>query len=289
MAQAKARNEGDRDSQFWDAIALFEGILESIPEDRVALEALALAYEQVGDLARARDYLIRLAKVVLREADREGAELARDHLSRYPSEPDVAETVRTLDVFLSSPAPPSAAPGESGRTSLVSRRQDVLRREMDFAWELLQENDLSQDEYAAVIQDLSELLGSERLRTISVLHAIQDRNWPTLDRIMVNSAKRGELPLLPLAAFDPQYEAFQRAPLDFMIQRGALPFEQLGNDLLVALLNPTNRELRQEVETQTGRHCHFYLTAPADFDAAIEVIRTRLAAMIEEPTAAAGN
>lgn len=282
MAQAKSRNEGDRDGQFWDAIALFEGILESMPEDRVALEALALAYEQIGDLARARDYLVRLAKVVLREEDREGAELAREHLSRYPSEPSAAETVQILDVFLSRPVSDRAASIASGGASVVSRRQDVLRREMDFAWELLQENDLSQDEYAAIIQDLSELLASERVRTISVLHAVQDRNWPNLDRILVNSAKRGDLPLLPLSAFDPQYDAFQRMPLDLMIQRGALPFEQLGTDLLVALLNPSNRELRQEVEGQTGRHCHFYLTPPADFDAAIEVIRTRLAALDDE-------
>ncbi|MEI6217777.1 MAG: hypothetical protein WCP86_02660, partial [bacterium] len=62
--QEKHPTGGDQESEVWSAIAAFEQILEAIPNDRTSLAPLAHAYEQIGDLARAKDYTVRLADIV---------------------------------------------------------------------------------------------------------------------------------------------------------------------------------------------------------------------------------
>ena len=57
------------EEKVWNAIAAFEQILEAMPTDRASLDALAHAYEQVGDHTKAKDYLIRLGNVIIQEND----------------------------------------------------------------------------------------------------------------------------------------------------------------------------------------------------------------------------
>jgi hypothetical protein len=286
------------DSEFWDAIALFEGILQGMPEDRVSLEALSLAYEQVGDLTRARDYLQRLAVVVARERDREAAELLKERLQRYAGADDPASVaaLRQLEDLLAAPVAPARAAGgprdgeatvRTAPRSAVAQRQGILRREMDFAWALLQDGDLKQEDYAAVVQHMTEMQASGRVATISVLHALQSVSATTLDAVLLNASRRSKLPLLPLTSFDPQADAFTRLPLEFMLAQGALAFERIGEDLLVAVLNPVDPALKRDIEAASERRCHFFLVAPNEFDTMAETIRTRLRALTEEATAPA--
>ena len=55
------------------AVEAFEQILDAIPNDRVALETLFEAYEQIGQTARAVEYLVRLGQSVCEEQDTEAA------------------------------------------------------------------------------------------------------------------------------------------------------------------------------------------------------------------------
>ena len=45
----KADNKKDLEAEIWNAINAFEQMLEAMPNDRVSLEALSHAYEQIGD------------------------------------------------------------------------------------------------------------------------------------------------------------------------------------------------------------------------------------------------
>ena len=65
------------EEKIWDAISAFEQILEAMPDDRASLEALAHAYEQIGDHARAKDYTIRLGGVLVSESDAEAAAIVK--------------------------------------------------------------------------------------------------------------------------------------------------------------------------------------------------------------------
>ena len=263
--------------QIEEAIALFEGILQSTPEDQVALEALSLAYEQTGNLPLARATLLRLAGVIIRKRAPESAPDVIRRLKPYSENDfDALEALRSLETLASEPpagatAAPVPAPARALPAVLrsgVALRRQVLRREMDLAWKLLEAKELTQDEYASLVDDLSRLIADERQTTLSLLHVLADRAFPGLDRILRHIAKAAKTPFLALENFEVQQVDLGSVPLDYLLRQGALPFESMGGERLIALLNPLDAELQRDLAALLDRRCHFYLVTAEAFDAA---------------------
>lgn len=271
--------KADLESQVWSAISAFEQIVETIPNDRVSLEALSHAYEQVGDLSRARDYLARLAKVVIEENDRVTAEFLRERFLRLSATDPVARDAGArLESFLnageaeprkfdlsSSPDEPEVKPEDEAEA-----RNAHVASELSFAWTLFQAGELSQEDYALVAQDLSVISANPAVVAVSVLHALHDRSSRGLDKIMAYAARDSGVPIVPLSLFEITEATMSFLPREFMIRYGVLPFELMGTDVLVVLLNPYNKQLRERVQSLIGRRCHFFMTPPSEFDTTME-------------------
>lgn len=286
MAAEEVQQREQIENQIWNAIAAFEQIVETIPDDRVSLEALSHAYEQVGDLARAREYLVRLADVITTEKDLEAAALLRERMSNHADDNKVRAAAQRLDTLLSAgkparefdvtaepggKAPAKAADHETKRKNEETERRGAhVAAELAFAWSLFEAKQLNQEEYAQIAQDLSEVSTSQTPVTISVLHALHDRTHRNLSNIIAYASRESGTPVIPLALFDVQEPNFQLLPQEFIIRYGAMVFEMMSKDALVVVLNPFNKNLRAEVEKLCGKRCHFLLTTPADFDAVIE-------------------
>jgi hypothetical protein len=86
---------------------------------------------------------------------------------------------------------------------------------------------------------------------------------------MAFSSKDSSTPIIALGLVDLQKDAVSLVPVEAMIQRGAMVFELLGPAALVAVLNPYNKKLREEIAATLKRKCYFYLVAPSDFDTAV--------------------
>ena len=274
-----SKQRQELESQVWSAIAAFEQIVQTIPNDRVSLEALSHAYEQVGDLARSRDYLIRLVNVVLDEKDRDAADFLRERLLRYASTDAEARRIEDrLEAFLAEGQSAGmvvdvAAPVESRKAGLAAdsaRPTSHVTAELSFAWTLFQAGELTQEEYASVAQDLSEVSTSQTPVTISVLHVLHDRASRNLERIVAFAARDTGTPMIPLGLFDVQQATFSLLPVDFVVRYGVMAYETMGSDVLVVILNPYNKTLRKQVEATIGRRCHFYMALPEDFDAVVD-------------------
>ena len=67
-----------------------------------------------------------------------------------------------------------------------------------------------------------------------------------------------------------------------MMHRGAIVFELMGRDALVAILNPYDTELRKDVESITGKKCHFYMVSAESYDNCLGMIRAALKAEAKE-------
>lgn len=295
-AQDDNQQREDLESQVWNAIAAFEQIVETIPNDRVSLEALSHAYEQVGDLSRAREYLSRLVNVVIEEQDRDTAELLRERLVRFSvSEPLAREIQARVDAFLASGIEKTkkfeiSAKHDDEALSQAEeseRRSSHVASELSFAWTLFQAAELNQEEYAAVAQDLSAASSATAsLATVSVLHALHDRGSRSLERVIAFAAKDTGVPVIPLALFEVQDSVFGLIARDFMIRYGVMAFEMMGQDVLVVVLNPYNKSIREKVASITGRRCHFFMTMPADFDATLARHNRKEPGKLEETAAA---
>lgn len=250
-------------SSIREAISAFEQILEALPDDRLALETLWEAYAQVGDRSRALSYLMRLGRVVLKEGDAEAAPGIASKLLTLGH--GVAEA-EELAAKLRELAAPRAEEGPK-------RRVPDISAELNLAWRLVQAGLLSQEEYAAVANDLTEASMQTEAAPLSTLHLLAERGSKNMEQIMEFVASASGMPVIPLNQFDPYREAYSLLPLDFSLRSGAVVFERLDSDALVAVLNPFNAELQAQIQKTIGAPCHFFLTTPAAFTAFVTKIR----------------
>jgi len=283
--QPKQNSTNEADAEVRSAIAAFEQILQDIPNDRAAMDAIFHAYDEVGETARAADYLFRLAQTMVDEGD---FGHARDLLANAPAYADDARAVELLaaiDRGGGSPpqAPPSApeqfvpqppaaeSPDTRARAAAAEAQVSTFNMsgELAFAWNMLEAGDLTQEEYSGVVQDLTEMSVAGGADTVSVLHVLEARGHRGLERILTRVAEKCGTPVISLSCFDVQAAAEAVLPVDFMLRRGALVFELVGDHALVVVLNPYDEQLRRDVEELVGRPCHFYLSLPAEFDAAL--------------------
>lgn len=268
------------ESELWSAISAFERILEVMPTDRLALETLSDAYEQLGDKTRAAQYLVRLSDILVHDRDVKASPDLINRLREIGDTPDLNKARAKLQDMMANEL---KTPNSTERKAVAFRRNNDITREVSLAWTLMEAGELTQEEYAAVVQDLSENSGKRVDVPISVLHALHDRQFKKLDRVMVYMSRLSNVPVVALSSFDIQKDAYTQLPTEFVTRIGAIAFESVGADLLVAVLNPMDTELQAEVRRITGRKCHFYLTGASDYDTAVVNIRKALA---EKQTAA---
>jgi hypothetical protein len=291
---AKAKTNGPGEDEVWNAILACEQILEAMPNDRHSLRTLTNAYEQVGDLVRAKEYMIRLAETVLAEEDASEAMQVRERLLTFADDAHAQELMALLEQLTPGQVEESGAPAQDrgparpGQPLVPSVKkvktwQLDLNEEIALAWTLQQEKIISEEDYSGIVNDLTRLSTGEAKVTVSVLHVLHDRGFAHIDRAMNVLARKFSCPILSLASFQLPREAVVLLPIEFCVKRGALVFETMGDHALVAVLNPQDEQLRRAVEAETKRACHFYLVAPADFDAAVDRVRKVLAGTPDEP------
>jgi len=141
--------------------------------------------------------------------------------------------------------------------------------ELAFAWNLLEAKELTQEEYASVVQDLTEMSTSESPSTISVLHVMEARGFKNIERVLGYVAKECETPIVLLSSFVLNFDIVTILSHELMLKRGVFVFDKVGQDLLIAIMNPFDKQLRKEVEAHTGKKCHFFVTLPSEFDKAL--------------------
>ncbi len=271
---AEERNRTGRkqlEEEVWSAIGAFEQILEAMPDDRASLETLSHAYSQIGDHAKAYEYLLRLGRVLVAEGDQATALGLVDRL-REASAGD-AEGVTLIDKIqdMAVPPMPAAAPAPTVEAA-PANMSPSMSDELAFTWNLLQAGELTQEEYASVVQDLTEMSGSESVVTVSVLHALEARGFKGLDRVLVHVARDCATPYISLDSVAITNEAGALLPLEFVVRRGTMVFEFVGSHALVVVMNPYAPDLRREVERLVDKPCHFYVTHASEFDRAVERI-----------------
>ena len=274
--QPERKSQKDLEEEVWSAISAFEQILQAMPKDRGALDVLSHAYEQIGDHTRAKEYTVRLAEVMLGESDSAALPGLLERLRTYaPEDPAVQDMVRRIEQMTGGDAgtttdTSATDPGAAAAKPAGAPKGFNIANELSFAWGLLESEDLTQEEYSGIVQDLSEMGASEASATVSVLHVLESRGFRKLDRIMGRVAKECDAPFVSLGSFELQLDAMRLLPREFMVRRGAVAFGAMGGDLLVVVMNPYDQQLRHDVASLAGRRCHFFMTLPSEFDRALD-------------------
>ncbi|MBN1269907.1 MAG: hypothetical protein JXB04_09980 [Kiritimatiellae bacterium] len=276
----EGKSPEEAESEVYNVISAFEQILQAMPTDRVALETLHEAYEKIGDQAHALNYLVRLAQVVVEEGDAVAAPKLAEKLKKAGgADAQVTEALKGLQglIALKATQPGEAEAAEAAATRRRRRAVDITA-ELALAWNLLQAEEISQDDYTSIVQDLTESTTKQIGTPISVLHVLSDRQFKNADKILTFMSKDSGLPIITLDRFDIRPEAYNMLPPEFSSQHGALVFDLLGGEPLVAILNPHETELRAEVARLAGAKCHFFLVTASDYDLALKKMKDATAA-----------
>lgn len=265
----------DAREELQQTAAMLEQILEAMPDDLFTLRALYETSLKLEQPEKAFDCLKRLDDAA-RAA--QNVDIIAFVLNQYASiVDDMPEVQKRIDRLkelqrvtdLIEPSEP---------TQPVAGRKGGIEPEMTLAWELFQDEQLTQEEYSSVLHDLTEMSSREVNVPVTVLHILHDRNFSRFDRLMTHLCRKSGVPIIALSQFEEREELRETLPLDFIKRHGAMPFAEVGDDLLLAVLNPLDRALVDLASEIAGRHCHAYLVSPQEYDQHLAQIKKALAA-----------
>ena len=241
--------QGQPHDEWADATTAFQKLLEVMPEDMLALETLFEAQLNLGDMERATHYLDRLIRVLCKEKEHNIAAALHDKLATHVADfPALAPFMAQLEPLLRSGAGEAAQPADAVSLPAAARGKADIQAELVLAWRLFQGGELAQEDYARVVQDLTDVSARKSDVPVTVLHALNDRNFKNLDQVMTRLSKDSGLPIIALSNFEIPRSIHALLPIELMSHWGAIVFDVLGSDLLIAVLNPFDQILQTEVD-----------------------------------------
>jgi hypothetical protein len=271
-------NMAQVDPKMIEAIAFFEGMLQTMPKDRTALEYLAVAYEQTKQKDKRRDVLVRLVDVLLMESDYKNAKAIAEHLKAFhdfmpamlaiervaalAELDDVSDTTQTGVPPVPGTAFTPAKPTKEWPADVHSLSHASASAEMDLVWFWHDNEYLPKDFCMDIMNALTERPVTDTPLLVSALAILDEHHPEYTDPVMEKMQRTCNIPPIPVELFEPTPAALHTLTPLFCTVKGVLPFALMGNELLVSLLNPMNEELKHEILDRSGRVCHFFLAHP---------------------------
>jgi tetratricopeptide (TPR) repeat protein len=251
-----------------ETIATFESMLEVFPEDISALESLLVAYLQIGDDDKLCEKARKLIQLFSTSGDWNRIfDLADMILERMP---DDAEALAALE----------EAKTRTGRVreersrfvhdeAAAAELTFDLHGELDLAWFLLQHNVITQDQYESAVDRLTESSTSIKTGTpLAFLEELGEIDRVDMIRVVSFLAAEAGMPFIELSRCECQEETVGRIPLALSRRLGILPFDRLGEEIMVAVLNPVGKGLQQRISHFLKSNVHFFFTSPEEYHAA---------------------
>jgi len=256
------------DARLAEGVAYFEQMLQLMPEDRVTLEFLVVAYEQLGRHEDGQKALVSLAKILIKERDNAALEglLPRLEESDYPEAKALALKVKTLI----APAPDLTpeVPKEMTEEEMVeSISAMAVKSELALVDELVDGKMISEEDAKHLKAQIEATPTAGQVFLVSALQILEKENPTASERCIAYLADRHGSPPIPLAAFEPTKGLVSSFPAHVMRIRGAVPFASIAKEALVAVLNPADDSLRAQLSAVMP--CRFYLALPSSVEAAL--------------------
>lgn len=261
--QSNAREELEQN------VVMLEQILEVMPDDVFTLRTLYETFLKLAQPERALETLDRLGE---KSQQLKNEEMVSFVINQYKSVADGSPEIQARITALeggadgSGPAPVADVPASSGAASLAETDDGDIEAEMSLAWDLFQDEQLTQEEYSSVLRDLTEVSSKNVGVPTTVLHVLNDQHFSRFERLMTHLCQKSHVPIMDLSRFEEKDEILKLLPADFCGQHGALPFGEVGEDLMLAILNPFDRDVVKKAENLLGRTCHPYLVMPSQYD-----------------------
>ncbi len=261
------------DPKLEEGIAYFEKMLQVMPDDRVTLEFLCVAYEQIGEVEKQRKSLVSLSGILLKEGDLEAASSIGERLAQF-KEPDaqaallrIRAACRTIPPEEMSPEKPPVHDESNGTAthddaSAAQEVKSAVAVETKLLQSFVRDKLLDEDTANLLATRIADLAGAPGDFLISAIALLEKENSQSAEAAVAHLADLAGAPPIPLESFDLSGEILRILPESIMKVRGVMPFAKLGDTLLVATLNPMDDSLKHEIEAAAACPCRYYTAHP---------------------------
>ena len=252
------------DARLEEGVRYFEQMLEIMPDDRITLEFLVVAYDQLNEHEKSEKAVVMLTNLLLKQGDFAAAEGLLPRLEAIDT--DEAKILALKVRRLSAPGPELVPekPKELTSAELAAEETRVaVEGEMALVNLLRSNGLLGDDEEAKRVCD--QVAATPPGFLVSALAILEKENLEQCERCMAFLADRFSAPPVPVAAFDRKPDLVGRFPAELLRARGAVPFAQIGDVALVAMLNPADEKLCARLSE--SMKCRFFLALPSSVEA----------------------
>lgn len=257
----------DLEKELKESIAYFEQILDVLPGERTALEFLCVACQQLGDQQKFLKHATALAEVIVREKDAAGAADLIDKL-QGSDDPRARTAVLKLQVLM-GPKPKLEFERPELRQTSASPAV-AAKAEIALLERLIADGVLSRGLVQTAFDQLEQMPATGGDFLVSALLILEKENLPGAADALAAVADAALAPPVPLDAFELVSADVRRLPERLVRVRGVVPFAKLVDEWVVAVLNPLDEALREEIEASLGAKCHFFLAPPAKVEQLLE-------------------
>ena len=150
-------------------------------------------------------------------------------------------------------AVPDSGEGEAETDALPEIRpplvgpDDRKDAEVNLAWTLFQEGQLSQEDYSQALQDLTAMESKSVNVPITVLHVLWDRSYSHFSGLVTHLSRKYGIPFLSLSGFELQEELYLLLPLDFVQHNARHLFQTDWCGIVVCGAKSTGRPAEGDV------------------------------------------
>lgn len=262
-SRAPSREE-DENQEVLEAIRLLESEIHEV-EDPVGMYlALFDMYNEFEDIGDAGQCLIEAARRVGPDHHGDLCYFLYNQLELFAQlNPEAQSAYERIGHLISQDE------GDLGANTLHLDQRKLYQ--VDLIPEILLANHLhrsrvvSDPEYRLVLQDLCWCVNRAPTAPRSVLYVMEDRALPHNEKAVEFLAHDASTPYLDLELIDFDPELMEVLPAEFCRRRAAAVVGGVGGEPLVALLNPFNLQLREDVARMIDREPHYFLASAAGY------------------------
>ena len=248
------------DARLEEGVRYFEQMLEIMPDDRITLEFLVVAYDQLNEHEKSERAVIMLTGLLLKQGDFAAAEGLLPRLEAIDT--DEAKILALKVRRLAAPGPELVPekPKELTSAELAAEETRAAVEGEIALVELLRKNGLiGDDEEAGRVRD--QIASTPPGFLVSALAILEKENLEQCEKCMAFLADRFSTPPVPVAAFDRKPDLVGKFPAELLSARGVVPFAQVGDVALVAVLNPADEKLCARLAE--AMKCRLFLALPS--------------------------
>src|ERR1041385_1322660 len=275
----------NEEAQLNQTIEMFEVITQSQPSDYQSLEILKEAYSKLNRVDAVVQTSKRIAEAYVQFGQLSSAILEYESiLQRLPDDPDALKALAAIESKANSFAPPSSLEPEPvpiGKDTGLGKKK-TSESKKSAAAATAPADGAAVDDGRAQMQKLfldaklisiadfdlfwptPSLKDSPKGPTEPFIQVLNEKQVLPLDQSMKLLAEKSRLAYLPLEKYDVDVELARSFPRDTCLRWSVLPFDKLSKSVMVATVNPYNKQAARELEAHTKNRILFYLVSPVE-------------------------